>query len=334
MGWSPLSTEVHNTSQYSSRTRSAAGVVLHHGATTSAQQIIDMEVSGSRQVSSHQVVKDKRNAGIVQEQFRAWSLSDAYWDSWAFTVECANESTNGWTISDESHETLAQLVADWATRYGFWPHREGPANTWTVIGHREVYSIHGGSYATACPGGMNLDYVTKRAQQIMQGGSPTTGTDIMELTRVFFDQGDKSAKGFASTGIITPVTGFVQTSDGYGPRGSLDAYTAIADALGWPVKDAHVDSNGWILSQLFKPGGSTIDKNVLAQAVESALKDDFAAVNGSISAAKQEVISKLTAEIGKIDLELTPAQIDQLIRDLKIPTAVENAKAVRAEIIK
>lgn len=173
MGWSPLSTEVHNTSQYSSRSIAPRGVVLHHGATTSASQIIDMEVSGSRQVSSHQVVKDKRNAGIVQEQFRAWSLSDPYWDSWAFTVECANESTNGWTISDESHETLAQLVADWARRYGFWPHRDGNPSGWTVIGHREVYSIHGGSYATACPGGMNLDFVAKRAQQILAGSVPT-----------------------------------------------------------------------------------------------------------------------------------------------------------------
>lgn len=207
MGWSPLSTEVHNTSQYSSRTRSAAGVVLHHGATPSAQQIIDMEVSGSRQVSSHQVVKDKRNAGIVQEQFRAWSLSDAYWDSWAFTVECANESTNGWTISDESHETLAQLVADWATRYGFWPHRDGAPETWTVIGHREVYSIHGGSYATACPGGMNLDYVTKRAQQIIQGAKPQTPTqqeeeeDNMRLIhQVFRDKsGNVTAQAYVAS---------------------------------------------------------------------------------------------------------------------------------------
>lgn len=172
MGWSPLSTEVHNTSQYSARTQSAKGVVLHHGATTSAQQIIDMEVSGSRQVSSHQVVKDKRNAGVVQEQFRAWSLSSAQWDSWAFTVECANESTNGWTISDESHETLAQLTADWARRYGFWPHRDGDSRYWTVYGHREIYTIHGASYATACPGGMNLDFVAKRAQQILQGDLP------------------------------------------------------------------------------------------------------------------------------------------------------------------
>lgn len=326
MGHSPLSTEVHNTSQYSSRSIAPRGVVLHHGATTSAQQIIDMEVTGSRQVSSHQVVKDKRNAGIVQEQFRAWSLSDAYWDSWAFTVECANESTNGWTISDESHETLAQQVADWATRYGFWPHRDGPAETWTVIGHREVYSIHGGSYSTACPGGMNLDFITARAQQILQGGSAKTPTgDIMELTRVFFDNGDKNAKGFASTGIITPVTGFVQTSDGYGPRGTLDAYTAIAGALGWPVKEAHVDANGWILSQLFKPpvSGGGVDKTALANAVSAAVKGDLTVINNTLQSLTDDE-SKILAAIRGIPAatggatDLTP--VIELIKGL--PAAV------------
>lgn len=191
MGWSPLSTETWNTSQYSARTRSPAGVVLHHGATTSADAIISMEVSGSRQVSSHQVVKDKRNAGIVQEQFRAWSLSDAYWDSWAFTVECANESTNGWTISAASQETLAQLVADWAKRYGFYPHRDGDDRYWTVYGHREIYTIFGGSYATACPGGMDLDWITKRAQQILAGDS---GMEDDDMASIYFIINDDLAK--------------------------------------------------------------------------------------------------------------------------------------------
>jgi len=113
MGWSPLSTEVHNTSQFSNRTRAPGGIVLHHGATTSADAIISMMVSGSRQVSSHQVVKDARNAGVVQEQYRAWSLSDAYWDSWGFTVECANESTTGWTLLRymvSPRGTLARII--------------------------------------------------------------------------------------------------------------------------------------------------------------------------------------------------------------------------------
>lgn len=179
MTYSPLATETHDTAQKSPRSQPVNMIVLHHAATTNAQWVIDVETGGSKQVSSHMVVKDGRRAGIVPEEFRAWSLSDAYWDSRALTVECANESTNGWTISDASHESLAQLVADWSHRYGFRPHRSGDPKTWTVIGHREVYTIHGGSYSTACPGGMNLDWITSRAQQLLAGGFAGGGITVI-----------------------------------------------------------------------------------------------------------------------------------------------------------
>lgn len=280
MGWSPKSTETHNTSQYSSRTRAPAGVVLHHGATTSADAIIQMEVSGSRQVSSHQVVKDTRNAGIVQEQFRAWSLSDAYWDSWAFTVECANESLTGYTISPASHETLAQTVADWAVRYGFWPHREGDPKTWTVIGHREVYTIHGGSYATACPGGMDLDWIAKRAQDIIRG---VVAHSRKKKTMTFLvDSPDlKSAALIGESGNIVKIApndrvtmwrwwgdmvkGSVETYY-YGDILTISKYLALAN----PVPK--VTGGG--------SGGATAAE--IADAVEAKLADDFAAVNANI----------------------------------------------------
>lgn len=203
MGWTPIATETHNTAQYSARTTAPNICVLHHGATTDAGWIISVESSGSKQVSSHCVVKDRRIAGIVQEQFRAWSLSDAYWDSRAFTVECANESTNGWTISDASHESLARLVANWASRYGFYPHRNGNPKTWTVIGHREVYTIYGGSYATACPGGMDLARITARAQQILAGGGlAAEGYTLLEEDMPLTDA---DAQTVAKTQIILPA---------------------------------------------------------------------------------------------------------------------------------
>lgn len=164
-------TERHSTFQQSPVTaRPKRGCVLHHGATTSIDAIIQMETSGSREVSSNRVIKDTRNAKIADDpNYRAWSLADAYWDSVLSSVECANQSTQGWTISDASHEMLARQVAWWAERDGFYPHRNGHPTTWTVFGHREIYSIFGDSYATACPGGMNLDWVTTRAQQILAG---------------------------------------------------------------------------------------------------------------------------------------------------------------------
>jgi hypothetical protein len=168
------------------------GAVLHHGATTDEQWIIDVETTGRKQVSSNRVVKNTRCVEVADDNMRAWSLSDAYWDSVLHSVETANESTNGWTISDSSHETLARMVAYWASVEGWWPHRDGDPKSWTVIGHREVYTIHGGSYATACPGGMDLDRVTRRAQQLLQ----TSGLAGRGVTIIMsFDEELKGSDG-------------------------------------------------------------------------------------------------------------------------------------------
>lgn len=180
---SPLMTENVSTFQQSARTAAPLNmVILHHAATTSADQVVQMMVSGSRQVSAHAVVKDGRRIGVVDETQRAWSLADGYWDSRAFTVECANESTNGWTISAASHESLAQLTADWAKRYHFPIIRSAgiPRTQWTLLGHREVYEIYGDSYATACPGGMNLDWIAVRANEILTSTAGGGSTPIEE----------------------------------------------------------------------------------------------------------------------------------------------------------
>src|SRR5690606_23766404 len=109
---------------------------------------------------------------VPSDNDRPWSLSSAWGDSSFGSVETANESTNGWTIADASHWSLARVVVYWSQMYGFYPLRNGPRDTWTVIGPREVYEIYDESYATACPGGMDLNLVTARAQQILAGGSP------------------------------------------------------------------------------------------------------------------------------------------------------------------
>jgi len=145
------------------------GACLHHGALTSLSYLREL-VTGAKQVSSTAIVKDDARELIVgDDAFRAWSLSSAYWDSALRSVETCNESTTGWTISDASHRSLGRLVAYWAERDGFWPHRDGDPKTWTVLGHREVYTIHGGSYGTACPGGMDLNLVTRYAQEHLLG---------------------------------------------------------------------------------------------------------------------------------------------------------------------
>lgn len=192
MAYSPKNppfTSVHNSPNRSPRQNvPRRGVVLHHGATTSLDALNRLTM-GAKQVSATCNCKDELLPVMVpNDNDRPWSLSSAYWDSAMRSVETANESTNGWTLSDESHWTLAKVVAYWATTDGFWPHREGDPKTWTVIGHREVFTIHQASYATACPGGMNLDLIVRRAQELLRG---TTDTTTKEEPQPFWKAADK-----------------------------------------------------------------------------------------------------------------------------------------------
>jgi hypothetical protein len=154
------------------------GVVLHHAAMTSLTGLRQMEVFGSKEVSSTAICKDDDLELVVpDDRYRPWSLSNAYGDSAYRSIETCNESTNGWTISDKSHEKVAQAVAYWAQTDGFWPHRDGDSKTWTVRGHREMAEL-GLSYATACPGGLDLDRVTRRAQQLL---TTTAATKVVPI---------------------------------------------------------------------------------------------------------------------------------------------------------
>jgi hypothetical protein len=123
---------------------------------------------GGKQVSSTVCVKDGRIASMFDEAYRAWSLSDAYWDSISLSSEtCNSTGAPSWNISEASYRSLALLVADWCKRYGI------PCNRDRVIGHREVYTRHGGSYGTACPGGIDLNRVVNEANAILGGSSPS-----------------------------------------------------------------------------------------------------------------------------------------------------------------
>lgn len=174
------------------------GVCLHHSAMTNFAELRRLAM-GAKQVSATNIVKDNDNERLMTDAYRAWSLSSAWGDSSFRTVETCNESTAGWTISDESHWTLARNVAYWAERDGFWPHRDGAPEKWTVLGHREVYTIHSESYATACPGGMDLALVTRRAQQLLKEGDEMSDAKLnavhKEVTQVLGRRSVKTALG-------------------------------------------------------------------------------------------------------------------------------------------
>lgn len=202
-------TEYHNTPNKSIRQNvPRRGVVLHHAAMTNLDELIRLEM-GAKQVSSNATCKDDRLPEMFDTDgpYRAWSLSDAYWDSALRSVETCNESVVGWTVSDASHWSLARAVAYWAERDGFWPHRDGNPKGWTVLGHREVYTIHEGSYATACPGGMDLNLVTIRAQELLRSTPPAPTNKENDM--IYYIANTASSDGFIPNGSV-----YVQGAEG------------------------------------------------------------------------------------------------------------------------
>jgi hypothetical protein len=143
-------------------------IVLHHMATTGFQGVLNSWASGAKQGSANYAVSNSGEVvGVVPEELRSWSLSSASWDSRSITFEIANESVGGsWPVSPAAHEATAKVVADLSRRYGI------PLNRDRVLGHREVHTRHGASYATACPGGLNMDWIVERARQVL--GQPAT----------------------------------------------------------------------------------------------------------------------------------------------------------------
>lgn len=162
MSFSELITDVSShADQLGPRTVRVDRFVVHHAATASLSAVLSMMGTRSREVSSNYVIKDQQVVGVVPEEFRSWSLASPEWDARAITVEVCNELTgdaSGWPISEASSTSLAMLIADCAQRFGF------PIDRGAVLGHREVFQRHGRSYATVCPGGIDLDRVVELAK--------------------------------------------------------------------------------------------------------------------------------------------------------------------------
>lgn len=166
MARTPYATRTYDTPQKGPRVPnvSPSFIVIHHAATLDFDAVINLEM-GAREVSSTVIIKDGQVASMFDEVYRAWSLSSQYWDSVSLSSETCNETTSpGWTISEASYATLAKVVADWCVRYGI------ACNRTQVLGHREVYTRYGASYATACPGGIDLDRVVRDAANIINNG--------------------------------------------------------------------------------------------------------------------------------------------------------------------
>jgi hypothetical protein len=197
MSWASTIAGSISTPNRSSRMgRAINGWIIHHNAGRDGRGVLEMMRAGSKQVSAnYQVLEDGDVWGVVPREERSWSASNAVWDAESLTFEIANNSgAPGWTISDRAYDRVARTIAEDARWAGI------PINRTTVRGHREGSAQGaGGSYSTACPGGINLDYLVQLAQHYYNQGSSSAGGGATPITeedtmRAIRTNGDKGAR--------------------------------------------------------------------------------------------------------------------------------------------
>ncbi|TCU48351.1 N-acetylmuramoyl-L-alanine amidase [Curtobacterium sp. PhB146] len=263
MTYSTLTTETVETSQKSGRENATIDmVILHHSATTNTDQVLQMMTSGSRRVSANYVVKDRRIVGVVPEEWRAWTSGGttdggkgAAFDRRAITFEIQNASNGGsWPVSAESHESVAQLVADFHRRYGVKLDRDH------IVGHRELYTRWGASYATACPGGLEMDAIVKRAAELVAGGTPAPAA--------------KPATPAKSSAPAFPLPAGSYFGPKSGPARSVSGYYSHREDL--RTFQRQMIARGWTFPRYGADGlyGDELRDNVLAFQREKGLEVD------------------------------------------------------------
>lgn len=298
MARTPYATDIYDTPQKSIRIPSGAVgyVVIHHTAGGTYEGIIALEM-GARQVSSTVIIEGVRCASMMDEFYRAWSLSSQYWDSVSLSSETVNSggAEEGWPISEASYRTLAKIVADWCIRYGI------PCNRTFIMGHREVYSRYGASYATACPGGIDLDRVVADANQLL---NPTTKELPMRTTQ-FIQMGD--AADWSRVGAdVLPVGNF---------PGGYEATSDINVARLW---DAAINGNRGPVKLARE--AYIAQQQLGKREYDLHRADDIARIREALSGSAPGGNGGLT--------------IAQETKLMSIPTAEQNGAAARAAIVK
>lgn len=138
-------------------------IVIHHNATTNKDVAMNTWLkSAGKETSAHYEITPTEIIGCVGEDKVAWHAGDHAVNQRSIGLEHVNETgAPSWTVSRETMEQSAKLIADIAKRYGFEP------NAQTVIPHREVVS-------TACPGGLDVTQLIDMARQVYFNGSVQT----------------------------------------------------------------------------------------------------------------------------------------------------------------
>lgn len=155
-------------------------VILHHAASTSLEGVLAMISTPTRQVSYNYIIGNAGEiVGVVSEANRSWSVANAAWDSRSITICHINSSAGGsWPVSGAAHDASSRLVSDVCERYGI------PVDRNRIFGHRELFTRHGAGYATACPGGLDMDRIVRQAAAGGGSSAPSRRRRDMQVLRV------------------------------------------------------------------------------------------------------------------------------------------------------
>ena len=160
MANSPLVTEEnYNVGGHLSYGRQGAKIdriVLHHNASTTD---VIPGVWQTRPASAHYQVTPNAIRQCVDEANTAWAAGNWAMNLRSINIEHLNSTgAPNWDVADETEERSAALVADICKRNGI------PCDRGHIIKHSEVV-------ATACPGGLDIDKIVRRANEIMGGAN-------------------------------------------------------------------------------------------------------------------------------------------------------------------
>lgn len=188
-------------------------------------------------------------------------------DNRAVTVETQNiTGAPDWLCSDASHEAIAALVAFAHARWGI------PLDRSHVIGHREAP----GAYATACPGGINLDWIVTRAIQITQQGEDDmfTNEDRARLDATY-------AGVFGAANLGAPGVDELTWSNPEGGQKSRYGLLPIVihNQSLIMTQAGQIAALTKAVGQMAQNGGNgTIDMNAIAEAAEAGAKEALEAL--------------------------------------------------------
>jgi N-acetylmuramoyl-L-alanine amidase len=198
--FSPLTNRTISTAQHGPRSRAIDHVILHHAASANLNGVLDMIARATRRVSYNYVIgPDGTIVGVVNETRRSWSVANEPWDSRSITICAINSAVGGsWPVSEATHQRMGALVGDICRRRGI------PINRTRIFGHRELFTRHGAGYATACPGGLNMDHVVAIAAHGTPAPIPEEEEETMTVGQVHF----RNSAGAIIRALYAPGTAY------------------------------------------------------------------------------------------------------------------------------